>query len=166
MPEMLDPLLSSALVSATIAASRKPDYGIDAPGVRRSMLAVGVGGAILCGLSVTMAAYASGEVARAAAWVAGASVLAAIYGLGMATYMTYGSRIGKLRTRERLLNLAGVVAPWTGREAVLDVGCGRGLMLVGAALRLSSGIAVGIDLWRTADQADNTPDAALENARR
>ncbi|MFP5077080.1 class I SAM-dependent methyltransferase [Rhizobium sp. YIM 134829] len=79
--------------------------------------------------------------------------------------MTYTSRIGKKRKRERLLNLKGQLAPWTGREDVLDVGCGRGLMMVGAARRLTSGKAVGIDLWREEDQAENTPEAALENAR-
>jgi arsenite methyltransferase len=38
-------------------------------------------------------------------------------------------------------------------------------MLVGAARRLTSGTAVGVDLWRAEDQAGNEPDAALENAR-
>ena len=75
--------------------------------------------------------------------------------------MLYSSRVGKLSERERLLNLI----PWSGRENVLDVGCGRGLMLVGAARRLSDGKAVGIDLWQAADQADNRPDATINNAR-
>jgi arsenite methyltransferase len=48
---------------------------------------------------------------------------------------------------------------------VLDVGCGRGLMMVAAAKRLTNGQAVGIDLWRTEDQADNSPEAAQANAR-
>ena len=149
-----------------VRVSPKPDYGIDAPGVRRGMFAAGIGGAVLCGLSIMVAASASGALARAATWSAVACLFAALYGLGMAAYMTYGSRIGKLLTRERLLDLAGAVTAWTGRETVLDVGCGRGLMFVGAARRLTSGKAVGIDLWRTEDQADNTPEAALENARR
>ncbi len=38
-------------------------------------------------------------------------------------------------------------------------------MLVGAARRLTTGKAVGVDLWRPEDQADNNPDAALDNAR-
>ena len=47
---------------------------------------------------------------------------------------------------------------------MLDIGCGRGLMLVGAARRLKTGQAVGIDLWRAEDQADNSPPAAQANA--
>ena len=152
------------------AGSSKPDYGIDAPGIRLGMLIAGVAGLV---------------VAIAAAWVrasglAGASMgvnisigllvlglLVAIYGLFMGGYMTYGSRVGKLKARERLLDAVSGVRPWTGDEAVLDVGCGRGLMLIGAASRLHkamAGTAVGIDLWRAEDQADNTPAAARRNA--
>lgn len=39
-------------------------------------------------------------------------------------------------------------------------------MLIGAAARLTTGQAIGIDLWQNEDQAENTPDATLENARR
>jgi ubiquinone/menaquinone biosynthesis C-methylase UbiE len=46
------------------------------------------------------------------------------------------------------------------------VGCGRGLLLVGAARRLTTGKAVGIDVWRQEDLGDNRPEATLENARR
>ena len=144
----------------------KPAYGIDAPGVRRGMLAAGMGGAGLAGMSAAAVTSISGPVSTGAAVVAGIAMLAAAYGLGMASYMTYGSRIGKQRSRERLLDLAQSVAPWMGHGTVLDVGCGRGLMMVGAARRLTSGRAVGIDLWRSEDQADNSPGAAIENARR
>src|SRR5205823_8620427 len=54
----------------------------------------------------------------------------------------------------------------TGRERVLDVGCGRGLLLIGAAKRLGqAGTAVGIDLWQQEDLSGNRPEATLENAR-
>jgi ubiquinone/menaquinone biosynthesis C-methylase UbiE len=39
------------------------------------------------------------------------------------------------------------------------------LLLVGAAKRLTSGRAVGLDLWRTRDQAGNDPAATLANAQ-
>jgi len=144
----------------------KPDYGIDAPGVRRGMLAVGAGGAILAAAAAAAAYTTSGTLSTVATVIAAVAGVAAAYGLGIGAYMTYGSRVGKLRTRERLLDLAQTLAPWTGREMVLDVGCGRGLMLVGAARRLTTGTAVGIDLWRAEDQAHNSPEAAHENAQR
>jgi len=37
-------------------------------------------------------------------------------------------------------------------------------MMVGAAKRLKSGRAIGIDIWRAADQSGNDGDAALRNA--
>jgi len=129
------------------------------------MLAIGAGSAVLCGISIAVAARASGAIFVAAMIAAEVAVVAALYGFGMAAYMTYSSRVGKLRTREALLDVAGALAPWTGREDVLDVGCGRGLLLVAAARRLTTGTAHGIDVWREEDQSANTADAALENAR-
>jgi len=49
-------------------------------------------------------------------------------------------------------------------ERVLDVGCGRGLLLVGAAKRLTTGAAVGIDIWDHTLLAGNRPAATLANA--
>ena len=89
----------------------------------------------------------------------GIAVLA-IYPLGMGCLMLYESLIWKPRASKAILNLVA----WTGGEQVLDIGCGRGLMLVGAAHRLTSGMAVGIDLWRAQDQASNGPQAAIDNA--
>ena len=47
----------------------------------------------------------------------------------------------------------------------MDIGCGRGLMLIGAAKRLTTGKAVGIDLWKAEDQSNNKPDETIKNAR-
>lgn len=85
-------------------------------------------------------------------------------GLGcccMGLWMLWSSKVGKIRSRERLL---GHIT-WTGGEQVLDVGCGRGLMLIGAAKRLTTGKAFGIDKWQEEDLANNTPEGTLENAR-
>jgi arsenite methyltransferase len=37
-------------------------------------------------------------------------------------------------------------------EELLDLGCGRGAVLMAAADKLPCGHAVGVDLWRTVDQ--------------
>jgi hypothetical protein len=48
------------------------------------------------------------------------------YGTFMASYITWKSRIGKLQTRDRILDAIREVRGWTGEEVVPDVGCGRG----------------------------------------
>ncbi len=73
--------------------------------------------------------------------------------------MFWGSKFGKLRLRDKIISSI----PWRGDERVLDVGCGHGLMLIGAAKRLTSGKAVGIDLWQKEDQSDNSREATLQN---
>jgi ubiquinone/menaquinone biosynthesis C-methylase UbiE len=75
--------------------------------------------------------------------------------------MLWYSKVSKLRRRERVLDLV----PWRGDETVLDVGCGRGLLLIAAARRLTTGKAVGIDLWQKEDLSGNRPEATRENAR-
>jgi SAM-dependent methyltransferase len=118
------------------------------------------------GVAIAIGACFTGWLGSSSPWISGLGLIVAAYVFFMGLYMTYGSRIGKLRTREKLLDLAAAQRPWRGNDAVLDVGCGRGLMLVGAARRLKTGQAVGIDLWRAEDQADNSPEAAQANARR
>jgi len=76
--------------------------------------------------------------------------------------MLWYSKVGKLRLREELLDQI----PWEGHERVLDVGCGRGLLTVGAARRLSTGKAIGVDLWLRAALSGNGPERVLENAYR
>ncbi|HLF01814.1 MAG TPA: class I SAM-dependent methyltransferase [Anaerolineales bacterium] len=53
---------------------------------------------------------------------------------------------------------------WRGDEKVLDVGCGNGLLLNGAAMRLTGGEAIGIDIW--ADHGGGgTQELLWRNAR-
>jgi ubiquinone/menaquinone biosynthesis C-methylase UbiE len=66
---------------------------------------------------------------------------------------------GKLRIWERELDRAGL----QGNEQLLDLGCGRGAVLIAAASRLPTGRAVGADLW-TRDQSGNRPEVTLANA--
>ena len=137
--------------------TERVDYGIDAPGIVRMVFMLGAGvlaAALVLGLA-PWPGYPWGVV------VAGVLGLVAAYLLGMGCLMLSGSKVGKLRRRDRLLEFV----PWTGAETVLDVGCGRGLMLIGAAKRLTTGKAVGIDVWQAKDQSNNNPEATLANAR-
>lgn len=132
------------------------NYGIDAPGLVRGFF---IGGLTALGLHILAqhAGFDAGGLMPAARVMLATM---AVYLLGMAGFMIWYSRIQKLRDRDRLLDLL----PWSGAERVLDVGCGRGLMLIGAAQRLRTGRAIGIDLWKQSDQANNSADATRANA--
>jgi SAM-dependent methyltransferase len=130
--------------------ARTARYGIDSPAIVAGQLGLGIVAATLAtvrpqlfGLHVRAA-----EIALAAYLMYG--------GLSMIAY----SRAGKLRLRDCLID----AIPWRGDERVLDVGCGRGLLLVGAARRLVTGTAVGVDLWLAHATTGNRPEAALLNA--
>lgn len=132
-----------------------PDYGIDAP---RAVSVLFLLSALGLGLAVLGYEFGPFE----ALIVALALVIIALDLLIVAFAMLWYSRIGKMRQRDALLD--GLT--WTGSEHVLDVGCGRGLLLIGAAQRLTSGTAVGIDIWSNVDLSSNRPEATMENARR
>lgn len=138
--------------------SLRPDYGIDAPGVVRNLLVVG-SIALLVSVISFSGLFPRSEWTR---FLARNGAAIAIGCLGMGSYMIYSSKVSKLREREQLLDLIS----WRGDETVLDVGCGLGLVLIGAAKRLTTGTAAGIDIWQTQDLSGNHPDATLENARR
>jgi arsenite methyltransferase len=150
-----------------MAAGDRPDYGLDAPGVVRNLLIVAAGGLLLwispaTGLWSGELAFSPSSgvhivipLARMAFWPAAGCGL-------MALWMIWDSKVGKVRGRKALLQQV----PWNGAERVLDVGCGRGLMLIGAAKRLSTGTATGIDIWQAEDLSGNRPEATLENAQR
>jgi arsenite methyltransferase len=136
----------------------KADYGLDAPGV---VVGNAVGGtAALVGAGVGWAALRPRH-RLAAAVLGGWLALWGAVAVAQAGLMLRSSRAGKLRERDRLLDQL----PWRGDEWVLDVGCGRGLLLLGAAKRLSTGRAVGLDRWRRQDQAGNDPAATMANAQ-
>lgn len=138
----------------------RPDYGIDAPGLVWTFW--GLGGVTLALLCTSL--FSTGFTALVGTTVSSVLVgvfsVATLYLLGMGCFMIYGSKVMKLRDSETLLNRH----TWSGHERVLDVGCGRGLLLVGAAQRLTSGSAVGIDVWSPKDQSGNHASAALANA--
>lgn len=136
--------------------TQRPQYGIDAPGLVRFFFIAGA--VALAVFLVALRSSVFGQTLKII--IATLFGIAATYLLGMGCLMIYYSKVAKLKDCENLLNLV----QWSGDELVLDVGCGRGLMLVGAAKRLTSGKAIGIDLWQQQDQANNHADATRSNA--
>jgi ubiquinone/menaquinone biosynthesis C-methylase UbiE len=130
--------------------SLKPDYGIDSPAM--------VCGQFIAGLLATaLAIFKPRAFGLQVRWIEAA---AALYFLHGAWSMLRYSKSGKLALREKLLDMI----PWRGDETVLDVGCGKGLLLVGAARRVKTGNAIGVDVWLTQGLSGNRPESALENA--
>jgi ubiquinone/menaquinone biosynthesis C-methylase UbiE len=74
--------------------------------------------------------------------------------------MYYYVHFGKLRLRDHLLAMATL----HGNESVLDIGTGRGLLMIGAAKLVPGGKSVGIDIWSQVDMKDNDPKDTLRNA--
>lgn len=74
--------------------------------------------------------------------------------------MVFSSKVGKYILRDKIINKLAL----TGEENILDVGCGRGLMINGAAKRLKNGRAYGIDIWSSKDQSRNSKEELLKNA--
>jgi SAM-dependent methyltransferase len=136
----------------------RPNYGLDAPGVVRNLTMIGAALVLLGMVSGMVAAQGSLGWLRYLQYSIGASGLALLV---TAVIMVWASRVGKLWFRDRIVD----AIPWRGNEQVLDVGCGHGLMLLGAGKRLTSGKAIGIDLWQKEDQAGNSPEATMANAR-
>ena len=88
-----------------------------------------------------------------------AAALVAVVCLTEAVLMVVYAKFGKFRHRDRIL--AQIL--WRGDERVIDIGTGRGLLLIGAAKRLTSGRATGIDIWNPADLSGNSRDRTMQN---
>jgi arsenite methyltransferase len=70
-------------------------------------------------------------------------------------------KVEKFRHRDRMLNMIN----WEGHEQVLDIGTGRGLLMIGAAKRLKTGKSTGIDIWNKEDLSNNNYEATLQNVK-
>jgi arsenite methyltransferase len=135
----------------------KANFGIDAPGLCQFFFFGGLAALVVFAASLFWLPQNTYWVVAIESVIG----IAATYLLGMGCLMVYDSKVTKITTRDQLLN----TLEWRGDEMVLDVGCGRGLMAVGAAQRLTTGKAIGVDIWQGADQSANTPEGAIENAR-
>lgn len=134
----------------------KADYGVDAPGVVLRFVIIAVVGMVFAVIAPWI--VSSRELSLR---VASMGRTTAIWCSISATVMVWGSRVGKLRLCSRLLASLAL----RGDEQLLDVGCGRGLLLLGAARVLTRGKAFGVDLWQKQGTYGNTPETTRENAR-
>ena len=140
-----------------MTTSGKLDYGIDAPNVMRNLFLIG--GACLLFAIFAPSPLTIGKIAfvtRSFLWPAGILLAEAFLFL---LYVKYG----KFRHRDFMLGMH----TWRGDENVLDVGCGRGLLLAGAAKRIAAlngtGHVTGIDVWSNVDMGGNSEAATLHN---
>jgi cyclopropane fatty-acyl-phospholipid synthase-like methyltransferase len=128
---------------------RQGDYGYDAPYALVSFAAIGAASLV--------AAIASWWTRRGP--VAGLTFYAAFF-LSNAFSFLYTTRRGKFQVWDEILDELHLA----GNERVLDMGCGRGAVLVAVARRLTTGRAIGIDLWSTRDQSGNSRETTVRNA--
>jgi arsenite methyltransferase len=133
---------------------QKPDYGVDAPGVVRGLL--GGGFAALC-VSAVSTLWFHGWLSLVSGLLVVIGIVLLILGISMLAY----AYVGKHMLREHLL----AQHEWRGDEVVLDIGAGRGLMAIGAALRVPHGKVIALDIWSQVDLSDNTPNELTKNAK-
>ena len=122
---------------------RRGAYGIDAP----------YGPAF-------MAVVAALELALAVIFGKVSNLLAALFSLAILGFYLHGTLRGKFIVWAELLDRLTL----RGDERILDMGCGRGAVLLMAAQHLTTGRGVGVDLWRSVDQSGNSAEATQRNA--
>jgi len=131
-------------------------YGVDGDYRLIPAPAVLVGYLVLCLAAATLAiTWLATE--RTLLGVGAAVVAVALVGAGIG--IRRFSKQGKFEVWARLLAESNL----RGDERVLDLGCGRGAVLLAAAKLVPRGDAVGVDIWRP-DQTGNSMQATLANA--
>jgi SAM-dependent methyltransferase len=132
---------------------RRGQYGLDGHYPRFGLF-------VQAALEAAASAVTVHALRRGRPVLAAASGAAAV-GLGVLTAGgLYSTRRGKFEVWTEVLDQLGL----RGDEHVLDIGCGRGAVLLLAAGRVPSGRAVGADIWLSRDQSGNSRASAERNA--
>lgn len=132
----------------------KPNYGVDAPDVIRNFYILG-----------TLLVVVGCLIPSARVWGVEISFLPSMFfwwglaWIASSTLMLLYAKKGKYKHRDRMLGLID----WKGDETVLDVGTGGGLLMIGAAKKLTTGKSVGIDIWNQEDLSGNAVENTLKN---
>ncbi len=136
---------------------RRGAYGVDAP---YAPLLMALGGACLLALCLWRLWHGDGVTVipyRVSIVALGVGALWLFLNAGGFVYTT---RAGKFAVWADLLDRLEL----RGDELLLDIGCGRGAVLMMAAQRLPRGRAVGVDVWSTTDQSGNSEQVTRQNA--
>ncbi|MGL5312461.1 MAG: class I SAM-dependent methyltransferase [Peptostreptococcaceae bacterium] len=135
----------------------KVDYGIDAPEIIRNRI---IGGIVLAIIAIGVSIYFRDSIDAVRIFLVSVfSLLSGVFIIS-AIMMIISSKFGKKKEAERIIELLNI----KGDEFVLDVGCGRGLYLIGIAKKLNKGKAVGIDIW-SKDLSKNSKKNTLQNVK-
>jgi arsenite methyltransferase len=131
----------------------RADYGIDAPGVIRNLALIGL---FCLLLSFVLPPITIGGIQLSLDIML---MSVGIVFVAEALLMLLYAKWGKFHHRDRMI----AMLHWRGDEQVLDVGTGRGLLMIGAAKKLSTGTSVGIDIWNESDLSGNVLVNTLSN---
>ena len=135
----------------------KADYGIDGSFHTISARGQAIGVAVQ---AAALAVWSGISLARGKQLTAALTAASSLGIVASAALYIYATKAGKFEVWNEILDDLRL----QGDETVLDMGCGRGAVLLAAAKRLPKGRAIGVDLWQ-ADQTDNSPSATLANAK-
>ncbi|QLL09251.1 class I SAM-dependent methyltransferase [Mycobacterium vicinigordonae] len=133
------------------------DYGIDGSFHTVSARAQALG---LAGQAAVLALWSASALARGKRLTAALTGSAAVTITASVAFYVHATKAGKFTVWNRILDDLAL----HGDETVLDMGCGRGAVLLATAKRLPGGRAIGVDIWQ-ADQTDNSAAATLANAQ-
>lgn len=132
--------------------SRSGSYGVDAPTVPIVFAVCAVVSGALLIVSLATGAPAGSAVGPAIPFV--------LFAMFFVVYM-HSTLRGKFDVWDELLDQMEL----DPAAKVLDLGCGRGAVLLAVAERLGEeGHAEGIDLWRSIDQSGNSMEVTMANA--
>lgn len=140
----------------------KPNYEVDAPDVLRGLFIGGFACLLIYVLLSTQGLIHGPRFGMGGFTFIFPESLFLIVGVVLLVeaclYLLYVKR-GKFRHRDAML----AMHHWRGDESVLDVGCGGGLMLAGAAKHLTTGSATGIDTWSQLDMGGDSAAVTRRN---
>ena len=132
----------------------KVNYGFDAPSIMKNMI---IFGSIALSIGFIAPILSNNIFLKYGCYlIILVGFVLLVLGLSM---VAYGIK-GKFNIRTLMLSKIN----WKGNEMVLDIGTGTGLLMNGAALHLTTGKSIGIDIWRAEDLSDNSLSNAEKNA--